>query len=35
MNKKLAKQIEKHLERLQALIQTIGNHDIHSDDPTM
>ena len=35
MNKKLKRQIEKHLERLQTLIETIGNHDINPDDSEM
>jgi hypothetical protein len=35
MSKKLEHQIEKHLIKLQKLIETIGNHDIHPDDPTL
>ena len=32
---KLARQIEKQLTALQKLIEQIGNHDIHPDDPTL
>ena len=32
---KLARQIEKQLIILQKLLEQIGNHDIHPDDPTL
>jgi hypothetical protein len=35
MNKKLQLKIEKQLEKLQKLIELIGNHDIHPDDPEL
>ena len=35
MNKKLQRQIEKQLYKLQKLLEQIGNHDIHPTEPEL